>query len=90
MRGAARATQPQIQKAMFDIGVAVMNPLLTLLEVYKNQVLIVSSSFLFPFFLFSILFPLFHVRFFLFIPFFFLFVHPLFIFKSVILVRVSQ
>eukprot|EP00268_Persea_americana_P014257 TRINITY_DN1631_c0_g1_i1.p1 TRINITY_DN1631_c0_g1~~TRINITY_DN1631_c0_g1_i1.p1 ORF type:complete len:890 (-),score=174.70 TRINITY_DN1631_c0_g1_i1:594-2915(-) len=37
MRGAARATQPRIQKAMFDMGVVVMNPLLTLLEVYKNQ-----------------------------------------------------
>ncbi|XP_068654484.1 uncharacterized protein [Aristolochia californica] len=37
LRGAVRATQPRNQKAIFDIGVAVMNPLLTLLEVYKNQ-----------------------------------------------------
>ncbi|KAG9445689.1 hypothetical protein H6P81_011817 [Aristolochia fimbriata] len=37
LRGAARATQPRNQKAIFDIGVAVMNPLLNLLEVYKNQ-----------------------------------------------------
>ena len=63
MRGAARATQPRIQKAMFDMGVVVMNPLLTLLEVYKNQVFILSSV-LFPFFfLFSDLFPLFHDEF---------------------------
>lgn len=37
LRGAARATEPRIQKAIFDMGVVVMNPLLTLLEVYKNQ-----------------------------------------------------
>ncbi|XP_077228967.1 exportin-4 protein isoform X3 [Tasmannia lanceolata] len=37
LRGAARSTQPRTQKAIFDIGLAVMNPLLTLLEIYKNQ-----------------------------------------------------
>ncbi|CAN6479474.1 unnamed protein product [Victoria cruziana] len=37
LRGAARATQPRTQKAIFDMALAVMNPLLTLLEVYRNQ-----------------------------------------------------
>ncbi|XP_020678770.1 exportin-4 [Dendrobium catenatum] len=35
--GVARATQPRTQKALFDVCVAVMNPLITLLEAYKNQ-----------------------------------------------------
>lgn len=33
-----RATQPRTQKATFEMGHAVMDSLLTLLEVYKNQV----------------------------------------------------
>ncbi|XP_073000684.1 uncharacterized protein [Typha latifolia] len=37
LRGAARATQPRTQKAIFEIGRTVMNPLLTLIEIYKNQ-----------------------------------------------------
>ncbi|XP_020259813.1 exportin-4 isoform X1 [Asparagus officinalis] len=37
LRGAARATQPRYQKGIFEMGHAVMNPLLTLLEAYKNQ-----------------------------------------------------
>lgn len=37
LRGAARATQPRTQKGIFETGHAVMNPLLTLLEAYKNQ-----------------------------------------------------
>lgn len=37
LRGAARATQPRTQKAIFEMGLFIMNPLLTLLEVYKNQ-----------------------------------------------------
>nr|CAD1836168.1 unnamed protein product [Ananas comosus var. bracteatus] len=37
LRGAARATQPRTQKALFEMGHSVMNPLLTLLEAYKNQ-----------------------------------------------------
>ncbi|XP_020531043.1 exportin-4 isoform X2 [Amborella trichopoda] len=37
LRGAARATEPRTQKGMFEMGVAIMNPLLTLLEIYKNQ-----------------------------------------------------
>ena len=40
LRGAARATQPRTQKVIFEMGHAVMNPLLTLLEAYKNQVFI--------------------------------------------------
>ncbi|PKA65100.1 hypothetical protein AXF42_Ash013221 [Apostasia shenzhenica] len=39
--GAARATQPRTQKAVFEMGVAVMNPLITLLEAYKNQAAVV-------------------------------------------------
>ena len=38
LRGAARAAQPRTQKVLFEMGRTVMNPLLTLLEVYKNQV----------------------------------------------------
>ncbi|XP_058101583.1 uncharacterized protein LOC131245863 isoform X3 [Magnolia sinica] len=37
LRGAARATQPRTQKAIFDIGAAVMSPILTLIEIYKNE-----------------------------------------------------
>jgi hypothetical protein len=37
LRGAARAAQPRTQKVLFEMGRTVMNPLLTLLEVYKNQ-----------------------------------------------------
>eukprot|EP00250_Pteridium_aquilinum_P028115 c36611_g1_i1 orf=157-3681(+) len=37
LRGAARATMPRTQKAMFEIGAAVMDPLLKFLESYKNQ-----------------------------------------------------
>uniref|UniRef100_N1R4N4 Exportin-4 n=1 Tax=Aegilops tauschii TaxID=37682 RepID=N1R4N4_AEGTA len=37
LRGAARATQPRTQKVLFEMGHTVMNSLLTLLEVYKNQ-----------------------------------------------------
>ncbi|KAG2537518.1 exportin-4-like isoform X1 [Panicum virgatum] len=37
LRGAARAAQPRTQKVLFEMGRTVMNPLLTLLEIYKNQ-----------------------------------------------------
>ena len=40
LRGAARATQPRTQKVLFEMGRTVMNPLLTLLEVYKNHVML--------------------------------------------------
>ncbi|KAL2619846.1 hypothetical protein R1flu_000051 [Riccia fluitans] len=37
LRGAARATLPRSQKAIFDVGAAVMEPLLILLQTYKHQ-----------------------------------------------------
>jgi hypothetical protein len=45
LRGAARATMPRSQKAMFDIGAAAMDPLLILLEAYKNHVLAETFTF---------------------------------------------
>lgn len=39
LRGAARATESRTQKAIFDVAVSAMDPILTLLEVYKDQVL---------------------------------------------------
>ncbi|CAA6673264.1 unnamed protein product [Spirodela intermedia] len=37
LRGAARATESRTQKAIFDVAVSAMDPILTLLEVYKDQ-----------------------------------------------------
>ncbi|TVU30390.1 hypothetical protein EJB05_22006 [Eragrostis curvula] len=37
LRGAARAAQPRTQKVLFEMGHTVMNSLLTLLEVYKDE-----------------------------------------------------
>ncbi|CAM6129712.1 unnamed protein product [Calypogeia fissa] len=37
LRGAARATLPRSQKAIFEVGSAVMEPLLILLQTYKHQ-----------------------------------------------------
>ncbi|KAG0575366.1 hypothetical protein KC19_VG340300 [Ceratodon purpureus] len=37
LRGAARATLPRSQKAIFDVGSAVMEPLLVLVQTYKHQ-----------------------------------------------------
>ncbi|KAJ7517651.1 hypothetical protein O6H91_21G033100 [Diphasiastrum complanatum] len=37
LRGAARATLPRSQKAVFEVGAMVMEPLLVLLRTYKNQ-----------------------------------------------------
>ncbi|XP_042518028.1 exportin-4 isoform X7 [Macadamia integrifolia] len=37
LRGAARASQPRTQKAIFEMGISVMNPVLTLLEIYKHE-----------------------------------------------------
>ncbi|XP_010265025.1 PREDICTED: exportin-4 isoform X2 [Nelumbo nucifera] len=37
LRGAARASEPRTQKAIFQMGVAIMNPVLTLLETYKHE-----------------------------------------------------
>ncbi|KAF8392178.1 hypothetical protein HHK36_022520 [Tetracentron sinense] len=37
LRGAARASQPRTWKAIYEMGFSVMNPLLTLLEIYKHE-----------------------------------------------------
>ncbi|XP_031116009.1 exportin-4 isoform X1 [Ipomoea triloba] len=37
LRGVAIATEPRTQKAIYEIGFSVMNPVLTLLEVYKHE-----------------------------------------------------
>jgi hypothetical protein len=37
LRGAARATMPRSQRAIFDVGSAVMEPLLVLVHTYKHQ-----------------------------------------------------
>ncbi|KAJ4968652.1 hypothetical protein NE237_015353 [Protea cynaroides] len=37
LRGAARASQPRTQKAIFEMGISVMKPILTLLEIYKHE-----------------------------------------------------
>ena len=47
LRGAARATMPRSQKAMFNIGAAVMDPMLIFLEAYKNQVFAETFTFSF-------------------------------------------
>lgn len=41
LRGAAIATEPRCQRAIFEMGAAVMNSLLRFLEVYKNQSMVV-------------------------------------------------
>ena len=38
LRGAARATESRTQKAIFDMAVAAMDPVLALLEIYKDEV----------------------------------------------------
>lgn len=37
LRGAASASEPRTQKAIYEMGISVMNAILTLLEVYKNE-----------------------------------------------------
>ncbi|XP_019108194.2 uncharacterized protein LOC104907672 isoform X2 [Beta vulgaris subsp. vulgaris] len=37
LRGAASASEPRTQRAIYEIGLSVMNPILTFLEVYKNE-----------------------------------------------------
>lgn len=37
LRGAANATEPRTQKAIYEMGFSVMNPVLLLLEVYKHE-----------------------------------------------------
>ncbi|RZC68876.1 hypothetical protein C5167_032005 [Papaver somniferum] len=47
LRGAAMATQPRSRKAIYEMGLSVMGPVLTLLESYKHEIsLSVSSSLL--------------------------------------------
>ncbi|CAB4316460.1 unnamed protein product [Prunus armeniaca] len=37
LRGAASASEPRTQKAIYELGFSVMNPVLVLLEVYKHE-----------------------------------------------------
>ncbi|KAG6700565.1 hypothetical protein I3842_08G118500 [Carya illinoinensis] len=37
LRGAASASEPRTQKAIYELGLSVMNPVLVLLEVYKHE-----------------------------------------------------
>ncbi|XP_057550159.1 uncharacterized protein LOC130828285 isoform X1 [Amaranthus tricolor] len=37
LRGAASASEPRTQKAIYEMGISVMNPIITFLEVYKNE-----------------------------------------------------
>ncbi|XP_014491561.1 exportin-4 isoform X1 [Vigna radiata var. radiata] len=37
LRGAASASEPRTQKAIYELGFSVMNPILILLEVYKHE-----------------------------------------------------
>lgn len=43
LRGAARATLPRSQSAIFDVGAAVMEPLLVLMRTYNNHHLRTSA-----------------------------------------------
>jgi hypothetical protein len=38
LRGAASASEPRTQRALYEMGLSVMNPILVLLEVYKHEV----------------------------------------------------
>lgn len=38
LRGAASASEPRTQKAIYELGFSVVNPILVLLEVYKHEV----------------------------------------------------
>lgn len=42
LRGAASATEPRTQRAIYEMGLSVMNPVLRLLEVYKHEVLFIA------------------------------------------------
>ncbi|CAN8260467.1 unnamed protein product [Cochlearia groenlandica] len=37
LRGAASATEPRTQRAIYEMGLSVMNPVLSLIEVYKHE-----------------------------------------------------
>jgi hypothetical protein len=38
LRGAASASEPRTQKAIYELGFSVLNPILVLIEVYKHEV----------------------------------------------------
>ncbi|CAH2055114.1 unnamed protein product [Thlaspi arvense] len=44
LRGAASATEPRTQRAIYEMGLSVMNPVLRLLEVYKHEISLSLSS----------------------------------------------
>ncbi|XP_004302094.1 PREDICTED: exportin-4-like [Fragaria vesca subsp. vesca] len=44
LRGAASASEPRLQKAIYELGFSAMNPVLVLLEVYKHEISISLSS----------------------------------------------
>ncbi|ONH94485.1 hypothetical protein PRUPE_7G018700 [Prunus persica] len=44
LRGAASASEPRTQKAIYELGFSVMNPVLVLLEVYKHEISISLST----------------------------------------------
>lgn len=39
LRGVATAAEPRIQKAIYEMGFSMMNPILIFLDVYKNEVI---------------------------------------------------
>lgn len=41
LRGAASAAEPRTQRAIYDIGISVMNPVLLMLEIYKHEFAVV-------------------------------------------------
>lgn len=41
LRGVASASEPRIQKAIYEMGLSVMNPILNLLDIYKHESLVV-------------------------------------------------
>ncbi|KAK7827203.1 exportin-4 [Quercus suber] len=44
LRGVASASEPRTQKAIYELGFSVMNPILVLLEVYKHEISVSLSS----------------------------------------------
>ncbi|KAL4637696.1 hypothetical protein ACB092_03G094700 [Castanea dentata] len=44
LRGVATASEPRTQKAIYELGFSVMNPILVLLEVYKHEISVSLSS----------------------------------------------
>lgn len=44
LRGVATASEPRMQKAIYEMGFSVMNPILIFLDVYKHEVIIIQNS----------------------------------------------